>query len=409
MILATIGFYLLLIVLWATVILWLTAIFWTERESRELRPLSGKNLRQLSKEPRISILLPARNEEQRVLADCVLSLLAQNYQNFEIIALNDRSTDGTSEILHILARENIKLQVIEGAELPADWLGKPFALQQAFQKASGEWILSTDADIIFAPDAIRTALALAEENNLDALCLIPFDVCGSAWEKIFLPTFSWFRMLKMPPSLVNNPSRPESMGVGNFFLIRRAALEKINGFDFVKTSIAEDLLLAQTLKKNGWRFQLGYAPNLLQTRMYSGLMEIWEGFTKNFFAASDFSLAGTIFGAGSILLFGVVPIVLLLFFLAIWLTTGDISLLALLIPAILIYICQTIVFAIFNRAFGQSLRYAFLTPFGLAMFGTILIGSAIKVLTGRGVVWKGRNIYQRQMGDKQCEQILESK
>lgn len=406
--LTTISFYLLFSVLWATFILWLTAIFWTRGELNELTPLRDKNLCLLEKEPRVSILLPARNEEKRVLTDCVSSLVAQDYENFQIIAVNDRSTDKTGEILREFAQQNAKLRVIEGTQLPANWLGKPFVLHQALAEANGEWIVSTDADIVFAPNAIKIAISYVEQNSFDALCLIPFDVCDSFWETIFLPTFSWFRMLKMPPSQVNNPQRSASMGIGNFFLVRSALLKNINGFEFVKNEVAEDLRLAQLLKQNGARFRLDYAPNLLQTRMYEGFGEIWTGFTKNLYAGADFSLLKTIFGAGSIALFGVLPGILAFFCFTFWLLTKQSCFFWLFVPTILIYICQTIIFVMLHKAWKKPLGYALFAPLGLALFAAILLNSAIRVLTGRGVVWKGRVIYKRGSANLPT-QVLENK
>jgi chlorobactene glucosyltransferase len=400
-------FNIFLTTIWATVILWVVAIFWTRRELNELKPLHFKDFPKQKKQPRVSILLPARNEEKRILAECVRSLLAQTYENFEIIAVNDRSNDKTAEILREFAKGNFKLRVIEGAELPADWLGKPFVLSQALSQANSEWIVSVDADVVFAPVAIETAVSYAAQNNFDALCLIPFDVCGSVWETIFLPTFGWFRMLKMPPSLVNNPKCPESMGVGNFFLVRRAALEKVGGFESVKNEVAEDLRLAQLLKETGARFRLDYAPDLLQTRMYTGLVEIWLGFTKNLFAGSNFSVLQTFSGAGSILMFGVFPIVLAAFCLTGWIILAQVYFFWVFVPAFLIYICQTTVFAHLHRAWKKPLRYALFAPLGMFLFATILVNSAIKVSTGRGVVWKERTIYKGS-GSKLPTQILEN-
>ncbi|MEP6925946.1 MAG: glycosyltransferase family 2 protein [Pyrinomonadaceae bacterium] len=392
---AEIFLYVYLSVIWATVILWFAAILWTQHQLKVLSPLCFNDFLEQKQEPSVSVLLPARNEEKRILAKCVSSLLAQNYENFQIIAVNDRSIDKTGEILHEFAKGDSKLRVIEGTELPARWLGKPFVLQQALAQAKGEWVVSTDADVVFAPEALRSAISYAERNSFDALCLIPFDTCGSFWEAIFLPTFSWFRMLKMPPSRVNNPQHSASMGVGNFFLIRRTALQKIGGFESVKTEVAEDLRLAELLKQSGARFRLDYAPDLLQTRMYAGFREIWTGFTKNLFAGANFSLLNIIFGAVSIAMFGVLPVILAFFCFAAWLFTKQILFFWLLVPAILIYICQTIVFAVLYKAWSKPLGYAFFAPLGMALFGTILLNSAIKVLTGRGVIWKGRAIYKR--------------
>jgi chlorobactene glucosyltransferase len=388
-------YYILLIIVWSTVGLWTAAVVWTWRELKVLKPLRFADYSEKSKEPFVSVLLPARNEEKRILTECVQSLLAQDYHNYEIIAVNDRSTDRTGEILRGLAEKDVRLKVIEGSDLPAGWLGKPFVMQQAFLHAGGEWILTTDADIVFSPDTIKTTIAYAQKNSYDALTLIPFDICESFWERLFLPTFSWFRMLAMPPSRVNNPQKPETMGVGNFFLVRREYLEKIGGFEAVKSEVAEDLKFAQLLKQSGARFRLDYTPDLIKTRMYNGLREIWEGFTKNLFAASNFSVLNIISGAGSILLFGVLPNLLLIFCLLAFLTTNQPVYTAFLPPLGFIYILQTIVFLELTRAWQKPFYIALFAPLGLSLFAAIMINSTVKILSGRGVTWKGRAIYQR--------------
>ena len=406
--LSIVFYYFLLLLVWSTACLWLAAIIWTGRELKELKPLRVKEFSEIKDEPLVSILFPARNEEKRILAEALNSLLAQTFKNLEIIAVNDRSTDKTGEILRRIARGNPKLRTIEGSELPADWLGKPFVLEQALAQAGGEWVISVDADVIFAPEAVKAAVFYAAQNNYDALCLIPFDVCGSVWETIFLPTFGWFRMLKMPASRVNNPKRPETMGVGNFFLVRRACLKKIGNFESVKNEVAEDLRLAELLKSSGASFRLDYAPDLLKTRMYKGFGEIWAGFTKNLFAGTNFSPLNAFWGAGSILLFGVLPVILAAFCLAEWIFTRNIYFFWLSVPAVLIYICQITVFATVHVSWKKPLSYALAAPVGMLLFAAILINSAIRILTGRGVVWKERAIY-RNRGRKLPPQILENK
>ena len=140
--------------------------------------------------PLVSVLVPARNEQHRVLADCIRSILAQDYGRFEVIAVNDRSTDATGAILQSLARSDERLRVIEGEELPAGWLGKPYAMQQAFTHARGEWILATDADMIFDKAALRTAMDRTLEEKGDALTLIPHFEAGSFWERVMIPTWA---------------------------------------------------------------------------------------------------------------------------------------------------------------------------------------------------------------------------
>ena len=381
---------------WSTAVLWLAAIFWTRRELKFLRPLEPTcDFFSINSEPAVSVLLPARNEEKRILSDCINSLLDQDYRNLEIIAVNDRSTDGTAEILNDLQSKHRRLQIVRGAELPAGWLGKPFALQQGLSKARGEWVLTTDADIIFDSDTVSTALRFAVENRLDALCLIPFVECETFWERVFIPTFNWFRMLRMPPSQVNNQQKSNTMGIGNFFLIKKTALDKINAFNIVRGDVAEDLRLAQKLKQSNFRIETHNAPDLLKTRMYAGVQEIWHGFTKNFFAGADFSLVSAVSGVGSILLLGVVPFASLVAVGASLIFDRQNSLSWLLPPLVLIYILQVWLFAMLCREYKQPRWYALFAAFGLTLFAAILTNSTIKVLSGSGVVWKDRQIYKR--------------
>ena len=370
--------------------LWLTGFVWTWyclRKQLTLKPDKNDNL---ENEPFISILVPARNEADRILEKSIGSMLEQTYKNFEIIVLNDRSTDNTKEILKRLKFQipDSKFQIVDGIEPHKTWLGKPHALHQAFQKSSGEWILSTDADIVFAPETLQTVVNYAETNRLDALTLIPKYIYASFWEKLFMPVFGWFCVLAMPLHRVNNPNRKEFLGIGNFFMFRREVLEKIGGFESVKSEVGEDLKLAEILKKSGFKLRIDYAPDLLETRMYSGFREIWEGFTKNLFAGMKFSPVKSVFGAISILLFGVLPV----FFAFLAFAFGQTFLFIAFFTA---YILQVFVLVLINREWQVNLLYAFLTPIGLALFAAILMNSMVKVLSGEGVTWKGRAIYEK--------------
>lgn len=363
--------------------------FYCLEKQKPLKPFKIENADKTDKhqsDTRVSILMPARNEAFRVLSKSIASIISQTYGNFEVIILNDRSTDATKKILEEFKNQSSKIKIIDGAELPKDWLGKPHALQQALQSANGEWIITTDADIIFAPETLRTAVGYAEENNFDALTLAPKLILHSFWEILFMPVFGWFCVLAMPFHRVNNPDRTESMGVGNFFMFRRKVLNKIGGFEIVKSQVAEDLKLAEIIKKQHFKLRIDYAPKLIETRMYAGFWEIWEGFTKNLFSGMKFSLPKTIFGIMSVFLFGVMPF--LLMFIALFFGQT-----MLFLPLFFVYIVQTLIFAFLHLEWRGNLYYALLTPFGLFIFLSILVNSTVKVLSGRGVTWKGRVIY----------------
>lgn len=377
----------LIIFAWSIAVLWFIGLIWTIYCLQKQKTLEIKKVKNSSNQTFVSILVPARNEAHRVLEKSISSMLDQTYNNYELIVLNDRSTDSTQEILEKLKTQNPKLDIIKGREPEKDWLGKPHALQQAFENSKGEWILTSDADICFAPQTLKTVVAYAEENGFDALTLIPKQIFGSFWEKLFMPVFGWFCILAMPLHRVNDPNRSESMGVGNFFLFRREVLEKIGSFESVKSEVAEDLKLAEILKRQKFKLRIDYA-EFIETRMYSGFREIWEGFTKNLFSAMKFSIAKTVLGSLSILIFGILP----LFITTAFLILGNF---ALFLPFFTAYIFQVLIFVFINLKWRGNVFYALLTPIGLALFLTILLNSTVKILSGKGVTWKGRKIYEK--------------
>lgn len=381
--------------LWATVVLWLVGFILTLRgviQQKQLIPSDKSTLNP----PLISILVPARNEEHRVLDKAIRSMLAQDYASLEIIAVNDRSTDRTGAILQSLSRNDDRLRVIDGVAPPPGWLGKPHALQQALQASRGAWVLATDADMIYAPSAVRTAIMTALDNNYDALTLIPHVDCLSFWERVFMPTFGWFMVMALPVERVNDPARKEAIGVGGFFLINRRALEKVGGYKAVSSEVAEDLRMAEILKGSGARLHLDYAPALVSTRMQPDLRSIWEGFTKNLFAGTKFSLWRTALGSLAVLLFAVAPFFIALFSVLMLLSGASAFWLSIFTPAFLTWLLQVAIFILINKNSGVPVVYAFTVPLGHALFTAILINSAIKILTGQGVTWKGRKLYERE-------------
>lgn len=393
----------LVAVAWCTWILWLAGAALTVRAALKERPLAAPNAETANlflnlNAPFVSILVPARNEANRILERAVRSMLAQDYPSFEIVAVNDRSTDATGEILRRIAATDERLRVIEGVELPDGWLGKPHAMQQAFEASRGDWILATDADILYSRDALRAAMNRALAERLDALTLLPHVDCLSFWERVFLPVFGWFMLLAMPLERVNDPRKREALGVGGFFLMRRAALEMVGGYAALRGEVAEDLRLAMRLKRAGFRLRVESAPDLIRTRMQTNLRELWEGFTKNLFAGAEFSLARAVAGAASVALFAVAPALIALVCAIDFALTQDTRALTLGVPCALVYLTQVAAFAFINKRWQIPSRYAFAAPLGHALFALILLNSALRVTFGSGVQWKGRAVYSRASG-----------
>lgn len=383
---------------WAIVLLWFVAAVLTLRGLARQKPLPPANpvgRLTLPNAPLVSILVPARNEEGRVLSACIRSILAQDYGRFEVVAVNDRSTDATGAILNAIAKADGKLRVIEGMEPPTGWLGKPYALQQALNSAQGQWVLATDADMIFDERAVRTAVELALAKNYDAVTLIPRIECLSFWERVFMPTFGWFMVVAIPIARINDPRRHEAVGVGGFFLIRRASLRRVGEYRAVRAEVAEDLRMAELLKGAGARLRIEYAPDLTTTRMQTNLREIWEGFTKNLFAGVKFNLLQAITASIIITLTAIAPLVIAVICAVALLTGAEGEWLRPLVPMLLAWLIQVFIFAVVNRQGDIPIRYAFTVPLGYALFVAILINSAIRIATGSGVTWKGRKLYER--------------
>jgi chlorobactene glucosyltransferase len=394
------AFKLLVWAAWGVVVLWLFTALVTLRGLVRQKPLEvaqGKASRR-DDAPLVSILVPARNEEGRVLTECMRSILAQDYAPFEVVAVNDRSTDATGTILNAIAKADERLRVVDGTETPAGWLGKPHALQQALDRARGSWILATDADMIFHEAVVRTAIEHAIAGGYDAVTLIPRIESLTFWEHVLVPTFGWFMAMAMPVERVNNPERREAIGVGGFFLLRREALRRIDEYRAVRAEVAEDLRMAELLKQSGARLRIENAPALTSTRMYAGLGEIWEGFTKNFFAGMQFSLLQTMASIVLVLLFIIAPLCVAIVSALALASGAPADWLRLLAPALIIWLIQVFTFASVNKTLGVPARYALTVPLGHALFVMILMNSAFRIATGRGVTWKGRKIYERASG-----------
>lgn len=394
-------FKLLVWAAWASAVSWLAVLPFTLvglMRHKPLRRSAGRERLTADEAPLVSVLVPARNEEGRVLTACVRSILSQDYERLEVVAVNDRSTDATGTILRAIARGDSRLRVIEGAEPPAGWLGKPFALQQALEHARGRWVLATDADMIFDESALRTALAYVHKHERDALTFIPHFEARSFWERVMIPTWSWVMLMYVLCYRVENSRAREAVGIGGFFLMRRSALEGVGGYHALRDEVMEDMRLAERLKQSGARVAFEYAPELVTTRMYTNFREMWECSTKNWFSGMKFSAALALAAVFTVYLFAVAPPLAALA-CAVRLATGaDASLWLLFIPLLLNWATQVIILAALNRRCKVPFAYALVTPLGFATLYTMLLDSTVRIASGRGVTWKGRRIYQRSGG-----------
>ena len=391
-------FTILISALWLIAFAWLvTVVFTLHGLSRQKPLLATPNLRLTASDaPLVSILVPARNEQHRVLEDCIRSILAQDYGQFEVIAVNDRSTDDTGAILETIAKSDKRLRVIEGEELPPGWLGKPYAMHQALNHTRGEWVLATDADMIFEVTALRTAVDRVLESNADALTLIPRFETGSFWERVIIPTWEWVFLMFTVFYRIHDPKSDRAAAIGGFFLMKRTVLDRVGGYEALKDEVMEDVRLADRIKRLRVRLMIDRAPALIRTRMYSTFGEMWECSTKNWFSGVNFSFPFALLCVVSMYLGAVVPVLIALGSLLALAVGVNAELGLVIVPAALSWLLQVLIMAVVARRSGVSMVYAFTAPLGVAVIYAMLLDSSVRITTGRGVTWKGRRIYERR-------------
>lgn len=342
--------------------------------------------------PRVSVLVPARNEEANI-GRCVASLLAQDYPDLELLVLDDGSTDATRAILEALAASDARLRVLEGQPLEAGWLGKAWACAQLAARATGELLYFTDADTAHVPAALRTAVTALEGEGAGLLSGFPRQEVVTWGEKLIVPFFFWRALCFVPlrrAYRAGRPGRPGRRGsayaVGQMLLFRRSTYEALGGHAAVRATITEDLAFAQRAQAAGQRWRMINAVDLVSCRMYRSGREARAGFSKNLFAAFDFRLA---------------PYVGAWLWVA-WMFLGPLASLVLYAvgaappgtPLGLLLACVAVALALWvipYRQLGLPLHAAALYPLAVLAMEGVALRSLVLSLTG-GLAWKGRTL-----------------
>lgn len=327
--------------------------------------------------PRISLIFAARDEEEKLPA-ALATLAALDYPSLEIIAVDDRSQDSTGAILDEFARAHSRLRVLHVTELPNGWLGKPHALQTAYEASSGEWLLFTDADVRFAPDVLRRAARLVRERGVDHLTLFGDVEMHGFWETTLLTFFGMAFHLATDPYRVGNPHSRAYVGVGAFQMVKRAAYEAAGTHRRLAMEVVDDMKLGKIVKQAGFRSCVGIARDAVVVRWHAGAGNIVRGVTKNFFASAGYSLALVVVSVVALLLTNVAP------FIAVFATHGWIRILAAIAAAIAVGFHLGV-----NIAMRVSPLYALTHPVGAVIFCYMLLRSTVVTLRQGGVIWRG--------------------
>lgn len=342
--------------------------------------------------PMVSVCIPARDEETNIRR-CVEAVLRQDYPNFEVIVLDDRSTDSTLTLLNEIASRDSRLIPISGSDLPEGWAGKPHALYQASAVAKGEWLCFLDADTFLAPNALSAVYAKAIETNADLFTIMTKQILGSFWEKVVMPLVMTALSVGFSPRKVNDPSRRDAVANGQFIFIKRGIYDLIGGHEKIKDQIVEDKALSENVKWNGHRLVVADGRLVASTRMYTSLATMWEGWTKNIYLGLRDHPSLLLLGA-----FGATLALLAALFLPVWpllglawyLNEGGWMALVVIGEALSVWGYLVYIRSQIAHEMDISRWYAFTTPLGAGVFAAMMLTSAWKVVSGQGVTWRGR-------------------
>jgi chlorobactene glucosyltransferase len=331
-------------------------------------------------EPLVSVIIPAR-DEAHIIEQTVRAFLAQTYANLEVIVINDRSADRTGEIVRAIDDE--RLTVIDGVEPPAGWLGKPWALHQGSLVARGELLLFVDADVFYEPAAVAAAVAYSQERRSALLTLFPLFEMRGFGENAAMPMLAIFCFTFMP-AWISNRTRFAALAIGGGTgnLVTAEAYAAAGGHESLKNAVVDDVALAHSVRRAGLATELVRADELVRLRMYHGLSEVVEGFTKNAFA-----IFGRNYVIGFLLVAGCVVFHILPYALAL---TGD-----------RISIATVVIISVTRLILFRSLRYRldaalFLHPVMAAIWTWINLRSIWLTGIRRKLLWRGRTYDARQ-------------
>jgi glycosyltransferase involved in cell wall biosynthesis len=343
--------------------------------------------------PRVSIIVPARDEEKDI-EQSLTALLALDYDNLEVIAVDDRSTDRTGEIMEKLAgnhkpdlgapflasfaRSGKRLHVIHHRELPTGWLGKTHAMWTATNAATGDWLLFTDADVIFKPDSVRRALAYAEAERADHVVVFPQMIMKRPGEYMMIAFFQTMFSFVHRPWKVADPKTKDHMGVGAFNLIRRSTYEAVGTYEALRMEVLDDMKLGKVVKKGGFAQRNVFGADLISIHWANGARGVVNNLTKNFFAVLSFQWWRTLIAAFALLFLNLMP------FLGVWLAHGWARL-----PYAIALASMFLIYLGMSWHSKVPAYYFALHPVSTMLFTYTLLRSMYLTLWNDGIVWRG--------------------
>lgn len=371
-----------------TLAVWVKRAIWFASFRRTHQPLEP--LRSiLVSPPKVSIVIPARDEEKNLPA-CLSSLAAQEYPDFELVVVDDRSSDKTTGIVEEWKRSSrVPFTGVRVEKLPPGWTGKNHAMWVGSRAAAGEWILFTDADTLHDPKSLATAVETSHRLQIDLLTLAPETVAITFWEHVVQPLAVGSLALWFDPMKVNDEKSGVTLANGQFILIRKSAYEAVGGNESVKSEVVEDVELAKVVRANGFSVRFLDGTKLYSTRMYSSLAQIHRGWTRIFTYLFQKNVAAILHKIALFLIFSLFPFAVFAAEAALWAKgSGRFDAFAFALSAT---VCAFILVirAIGNRAVRANPFSALLHPLGSIVMIWILSSCIVRILANLPSAWRG--------------------
>ncbi|MHB8126251.1 MAG: glycosyltransferase family 2 protein [Desulfitobacteriaceae bacterium] len=359
------AFAIIVFVAWIVIgLIWISGLKKTEILKR-----SDKERYKNKEYPLVSVIIPACNEE-RAVEHCLESIVKQDYKNFEIIVINDRSTDTTGLIVERLKEKHPQIKSIHIKELPEGWLGKNHALYTGVMEARGEWLLFTDADIIHSQESLEVGLGYARKNKLDHLSIVPDTICTGLFEKIFIAYFAFVGLIFV--------TMQKYGGIGAFNLIKKSTYLDIGTHKAIALCPVDDMKLGKLIVMNKYKQQVVWGRELLRVKWQDGFISTIKGLEKNSFPSLNYSLWNVIILIFSSLLIHVYPFIGILI--------G--GLVSRILCGVVILIISTL-YGSYKKFSGVRLWYVIFHPIISLIMLFALFNSTFKTIFRRGIEWRG--------------------
>lgn len=356
---------------------WILIAALVAQAGRHLRFLRDIPPRNHSDCPRVSVVIPARDEE-RNLESAIRSLLQQDYPDVEFLAVDDRSTDDTGAILRRLARTDPRLHVITVRDLPHGWLGKNHALHLGAGRATGEFLLFTDADVVMHPLALRKAMSHVAAGRLDHLTVVPETTMPGPWLRVLAGTFGFGLLVLIQPWKMRDPGSRRHIGIGAFNLVRARTYHELGGHRAIAMRPDDDVKLAKLFKDHGCRQDVLLGRGMISVEWYTSVRDMVRGLTKITFSGVNYSASRVVLGTVPAVVFHIWP------FIGPWVTTGAAQLIHSATAALIV--C---VFGVVLAAQGVRPYHAVLFPVAVLVLLYIQWKSMVVALHSGGITWRG--------------------